>query len=95
MSLENAATLIVHPGKELEKINALASAPRIAILSLLKNKDLNINEIASRLDLPRSSATTNVAILEEAGLVHVEYKRAKKGLQKRCSLAFEKILIEF
>jgi len=45
---------------------ALSAEVRIEILRLLCRTDLNINEIAERLNLPQSSAAAHVKVLEEA-----------------------------
>lgn len=39
-------TIIINPLEDLNKIKALASQPRIEMLNLLREKTLNINEIA-------------------------------------------------
>lgn len=64
-------------------------------LLLLSSKELNINEIAERLNLPQSTVATNVSILEKAGLVETKVISAKKGKQKICKTAYKEILIQF
>ncbi len=92
---ESEKTLIINPSEDLNVIKALASEPRIQILSLLRKKKLNINEIAEEMKLPQSTVATNISILEEAGLINTESIKAKKGNQKICSPSFHEILIQF
>ena len=49
MENENSV-LIIKPLEDIKKLKALASEPRIQILSLIKEKALNINEIAEGSD---------------------------------------------
>jgi predicted transcriptional regulator len=76
-------------------ILALGSEIRLAIINLLIDKKLNINEIAQALGLPQSTVATNVAVLEKAGLLHTELMSAKKGNQKLCTAAYKEILVQF
>jgi predicted transcriptional regulator len=65
------------------------------LLDILRIQTLNVNELAEVLSLPQSSVATNIGILERAGLVSTEKINAKKGNQKRCSIAFTELLIKF
>jgi predicted transcriptional regulator len=56
---------------------------------------MNINDIASALGLPQSSVSSNVQILEEAGLIRTETQRARKGNQKLCHTLFDEVLVMF
>jgi predicted transcriptional regulator len=55
---------------------------------------LNVSEIAEALDSPISTATRDIGILEEAGLLRSELKPASRGLQKVCMRVHDMILIE-
>ncbi|MGL4986837.1 MAG: ArsR/SmtB family transcription factor, partial [Treponemataceae bacterium] len=52
-------------------------------------------ELSAALSLPQSNIATNIAILEEAGLVKTEKINAKRGSQKRCDIAFSEVLVKF
>lgn len=88
-------TIIINPLEDLNKIKAIASQPRIEMLNLLREKTLNINEIAEVLNLPQSTVATHISILEEAELIKTESVKAKKGNQKLCKTAFRELLIQF
>ncbi|HOJ99913.1 MAG TPA: helix-turn-helix domain-containing protein [Termitinemataceae bacterium] len=90
----NDRFLILNTRDDQEIIEALGSSIRLNILNLLVRETLNVNEIAQRLQLPQSTVATNIAVLERAGLIHTEVVSAKKGNQKRCSAAFDEILIQ-
>jgi len=90
--------LIVQVDKEKDNafaiLNALASKIRLDILDLLKDKKLNVSEIANRLGIPQSTVSTNLKFLEEAGLIKVEIASGKKGAQKLCSSCYEEIVLQ-
>jgi predicted transcriptional regulator len=77
-----------------EILKALASEPRLRILELISHELLNVSEIAEALDVPVSTATRDISILEEAGLLRSELKPASRGLQKVCMRVHDTILIE-
>ncbi|MCC7208623.1 MAG: helix-turn-helix domain-containing protein, partial [Anaerolineae bacterium] len=79
---------------EIEKVlKALASDKRIAILRYLSHRVSSITELAEATDMPASTATMHINILEEAGLVHTELKPASRGLQKVCSRMYDHVEI--
>jgi predicted transcriptional regulator len=88
--------LVVDPEDGLETLKALASAVRVKVLKLLHiNGPMNVNEIAARLELPQSTISSNIQILEDAGLIRTEMQRAKKGNQKICHTSFDEVLVMF
>src|SRR5574344_770525 len=89
------STLVINPLEDIDKLKALASEPRITMLNILREKKLNINEIAEELKLPQSTVATHISILENAGLIATESVKAKKGNQKLCRPAFHELLIQF
>lgn len=91
----NERILIVNPLKDIDKLKALASEPRIQILDLIRKEVLNVNEIGERLGLPQSTVATHIAILDNAGLLVTESVKAKKGNQKKCKPSFDEVLVQF
>ena len=88
--------LIVDPEEGIEVLKAFASTARIRVLKLLHTKGaMNINDIAGALGLPQSSVSSNVQILEEAGLIRTETLRARKGNQKLCHSLFGEVQVMF
>ena len=88
--------LIVDPEEGIEVLKAFASTARVRVLKLLHTKGaMNINDIAGALDLPQSSVSSNVQILEQAGLIRTETQRARKGNQKLCHSLFDEVLVMF
>ena len=74
-------------------VKALASDKRIAMLRLLGSSSCSINEIAEALDMPPSTATMHIKVLEEAGLIKTELKPASRGLQKICARVYDQVSI--
>lgn len=87
--------MLIDPNKELNVIKGLSSEIRIKILNKLRHGEQNINDLASLLSLPQSTVATNIIILEKAGLVSSEIRKASKGNQKVCKSIFDEYVISF
>lgn len=88
--------LVLDPQQDYDVVRGLASAARVSILKLLTDRGgMNVNEIAKVLELPQSSVSSNIQILEDAGLIRSETQRAKKGSQKICFARYDEILLIF
>lgn len=87
--------LVVNPSSDRQVIRGLASELRLRILEHLARGPRNVNQLAQDLGLPQSTVATNVAVLEECGLIRTEIAKARKGSQKICSMAFEEIVVRF
>lgn len=80
---------------DAEKIlKALASEPRLQVLELLKDRVLNVSEIAEALDMPLSTANLHIKGLEEAGLLHTELQPGTRGLQKTCARIYDTVIVQ-
>jgi len=77
----------------LTLLKALSSETRLAILSFLGERSVNINEIALELQIAPSSATTHIQILEKADLIRTKIIPATHGLQKLCARTYDDIHI--
>ena len=64
---------------------AFASRDRIKILRLLVNAPLNIYEISKRLNMPISTVSNHISILEEAQIIFVSMQQGVKKHVKMCS----------
>ncbi|HEY0829214.1 MAG TPA: winged helix-turn-helix transcriptional regulator [Bacilli bacterium] len=83
---------INEPEQLVTVAHALSSHTRINIIKLLlKHPNLNIIEIAKLLDIPVSTAATNVKVLEEASLILTELQPASRGAMKVCSRNFDDV----
>ncbi|TRL42695.1 ArsR/SmtB family transcription factor [Rhizobium straminoryzae] len=88
--------LLIDAEKEFDVLKAAASLVRVQILKVLhESNGLNVNEIADRLQQPQSSISASVAVLEAAGLVRTETKKARKGSQKICFATCDELIISF
>ena len=75
--------LVVDPEDDFEVLRGLASTIRVQILKLLHTEGpKNGNDIASLLNLPQSTVSTNAQLLDNAGLIRPETPNAPKGNQK-------------
>ncbi|POF30395.1 ArsR/SmtB family transcription factor [Roseibium marinum] len=92
----SAKVLVVDPSERPDIIKGLASEVRVSILKLLRGgEERNVNQIAEELGLPQSTVSSNLQILEDAGLVTTDTRKARKGSQKVCRTAFTEILVGF
>ncbi|WP_338609564.1 helix-turn-helix domain-containing protein [Pelagibacterium nitratireducens] len=88
--------LVVDPEDGMNVLRGLASPVRIRILKLLHEQgSQNINDIARVLQLPQSTVSANVSILEDADLIRSDVLKARKGNQKICHSNFDEILVAF
>jgi len=71
--------------------HALSSDIRLQMIQLIKNKPLNVSELAKKLSIPISSAALHIKVLEEAQLVITASKPGLRGSQKVCALCVEHI----
>lgn len=79
----------------LDLFKALGSDVRIEIINLLlKNNTMNMNELASRLNITNGALTSHIKKLESCGIVSTSNESAGHGNQKICSIHVDKILIE-
>ncbi|MGB4405477.1 MAG: helix-turn-helix domain-containing protein [Sphaerochaeta sp.] len=73
---------------------ALSSELRCQIIQLLQNSSMNIKQLCAALDIPQSTCTANVQLLEKANIIETKQLPAKsRGVQKLCSLKYEKIML--
>lgn len=92
----SAKVLVIDPSERPDVIRGLASEVRVSILKLLRRGgELNVNQIAEELGLPQSTVSSNLQILEDAGLISTVTRKARKGSQKVCRTAFTEILVGF
>lgn len=79
----------------VEVFKALASETRIQILGLLGEGDKNINELCIACGMAQPTVTRHIQQLEIAGLVTSEYMPSQQGIQKRCRLNFDRMMVTF
>ena len=88
--------LVVDPEEGIEVLRGLVSPIRARILKLLHVEGaMNVNDIARSLSLPQSTGSTSSQVLQDAGLIRVETRKAKKGNQKICHSLFDEVLVMF
>jgi len=87
--------LVIDSSKNSKVLKAFSSETRMRILEILQNQELNVTEIARKLGIPQSTATTSLLILEEAGLIDSHIANGVKGGQKVCNARYKEFLITF
>ncbi len=80
----------------LPLFKALGSDIRIEIIKiLLENKNMNMNELATRLNITNGALTSHIKKLEDAGIITISSESNGHGNQKICSVYIDKILVDF
>lgn len=75
---------------------ALSVPKRLEILRLLGEKNvMSVNEISQTLNIPISSTSIHISVLEEAGLIDCERVSSIHGTMKMCSRNRDSILLHF
>lgn len=79
----------------LNIFKALGSDIRIEIIKLLlENRNMNMNELASKLNITNGALTSHIKKLEDCGIVIISSESTGHGNQKICTVHLDKILIE-
>lgn len=79
----------------LELFKALGSEIRISIIKqLLKNKGMNMNELATSLNITNGALTSHIKKLEDCGIIAISNESSGHGNEKRCSVHLDKIIVE-
>ncbi len=87
---------ITNPDEAAEVCKALGSTVRMNLIRMLsKNKQMNLNELAGKLNITNGAMTQHMKILMDAGLIDVVLMSGKRGSQKICHLKDNRILLDF
>ena len=79
----------------VELFKALGSEVRVNIIRLLlKNTEMNMNEIAASLNITNGALTSHIKKMEDAGLIKVISDFSGHGNQKVCRVREERILVD-
>lgn len=82
--------------EELESfVKALNAPVRRRIHELLRDRELNVNDVAKELGISQSAAVTHIQALERARLVTTRIIPARKGAQKVCTSRVESAVVLF
>jgi predicted transcriptional regulator len=73
--------------------HALSTELRLGMMRLLNVRRMNVVELAEALQIPVSTAASNVKVLELAGLIETELVPATRGAMKVCRRTFDDIRI--
>ncbi len=84
---------IVVTGEEALRVADALTSASYKILQLLSNEALDVSTVAERLELSEAYMSEQIRLLEELGLVKVNYEKGKKGIRKICRSAVSRITI--
>lgn len=87
--------LSLHDPQKLQQVaHALSSELRLRILTLLDECSMNVLELSQRLDMPISTVSNSIVVLEEADLIRTERQAGVRGVSKLCSRKKDTISIQ-
>jgi DNA-binding transcriptional ArsR family regulator len=66
-----------------EQLRALATQPRHAILSLLRESARSISELAAEMEVPKGTVGHHVKVLEDVGLIRVVGTRRVRAMTEK------------
>ena len=86
--------LIVSDPEEIMKIaRALSVITRINILKIVAEEPMGITELSEVLHMTKGNVSTQVAELENAGLIEITYVNGVKGIKKVIKPKYDKIIV--
>jgi predicted transcriptional regulator len=91
MSEENRISKRIPLPQTLDVAKALSGELRMRILQALSEKPMTVSELSKLLDVAQPTATINIQMLEETGLVHTTHVH---GRGKICSRACDSVILE-
>ncbi len=92
--MPDAKELVVSDSNVAVIAKALSSETRWQILKLLREKDLDVSQIAESLGQTEANISAQIKILEKANLITSNYEPGVHGVKKVCSPAVEKLIIK-
>lgn len=82
--------------EQIAKIShALSNIERVKILNCILSSSKSLSSIATELQMPISSVSRHVDVLEEAGLIYIRYQPGLKGHTKFCSESVISYSVDF
>ncbi len=84
---------LTDPNKLQIVARALSSDLRLKILELLNERSMNVIELSQRLEVPVSTVSNSIVVLEEADLIRTERQTGVRGVMKLCSRKKDNIAI--
>lgn len=85
---------LTDPNKLQIVARALSSDLRLKILELLNERSMNVIELSQRLEVPVSTVSNSIVVLEEADLIRTERQTGVRGVMKLCSRKKDNITIQ-
>jgi predicted transcriptional regulator len=74
---------------------ALSSETRLKIINILEKEEMNIKDLAEKVDTSSTVMARHINKLEEVGIITTRNISAKRGLQKVCKLNIEDVKLRF
>lgn len=76
-------------------VKALSNDIRIKILNLLSDDDMNVQTIATHLNLSKTAVLAHINLLEESGFIKSKYLSGSVGNQRVCHKIYDRLIFNF
>ena len=93
MPISGPRKVLLEGDSTLPVAQALSSKTRLLMLSLLSHNPMNVSDLAQAMEMPISTISTNLKILEEAGLLTVQYVPGTRGHQKLVAKKYDEVTL--
>ena len=80
--------------RDFQICKALASTTRRTLLTLISQEDYNVHQLAELLDQSEANISSQLTILQKAGLVKAYYTIGRHGISKLCKIISQEIIID-
>ncbi len=85
--------IVTDPEDILRVSEAFSSMTRINILKLVAEKPKSVTELSNELMMSKGNISSQVAELQNAGLIEISYENGEKGIKKMIKSKYDKIII--
>jgi predicted transcriptional regulator len=86
--------LVLSDVEEILRVaEALSSVTRVNILKLTSREAKSVTELSEELRMTKGNVSSQISLLEGAGLLEVTYTEGVKGLKKLVKSKYDKITI--
>jgi predicted transcriptional regulator len=73
--------------------SALANTTRLEILKKVREKEIDVGELAELIGQSKANASAQIKKLEEAELIRTKYVPGERGVKKMCHSTIRKIVL--
>ncbi|AHC51152.1 ArsR family transcriptional regulator [Sulfolobus acidocaldarius SUSAZ] len=85
--------ILTEPEDIIKVSKALSVMSRVNILKLVAEKPMSVTELSEFLHMTKGNISSQLAELEDAGLIEIKYENGMKGIKKIVKSKYTTIVI--